>query len=743
LKRSRRRTPAYLLATASAALAVLAIGRLQPPALDDLRNFVFDSFQRLAPRPYDPGLPVRVVAIDEESLAAFGQWPWPRTRLAELVDKLAAAGAAAIAFDIVFAEADQTSLDHFVRQLPDSAAKAEIAAAVARAIPNDRLFAQAIAAAPVALGLTLSGSGSKRAPPQKAGVAIAGDDPAAFLANFPAAVAPIEELAEAARGLGATNWAPDRDGVVRRIPLLGIGPGGVTPSLALEALRVAQGASTIVIRSSNASGETAFGRQTGVNAVKVGAFEIAVGAAADIRPRYGAEAAERLLPAAAVLQGRAPREELEGRIVFIGTTAVGLGDIRATPLQPTIAGVEIHSQILESLLSGALLSRPDWASGLELVAAALTFILVASLLLLVSPLTSSLAAIALIVAMFTSSFFAFDRLGLLVDAAFPSLSVALAYGVGAVTLWRHDQAARRHVHMAFGKFIAPAVVEGLVEHPERLVLGGETRELTVLFSDLRDFSSISEGMSAQELTHFMNAYLTPMTDAILDREGTVDKYIGDAIVAFWNAPLDVADHPRKAVRAALDMRAALAHFNAERAANAAREGRAYGRAAMGIGLNLGPCSVGNMGSTRRFDYSILGDVVNLTSRLEGLCKWFRVDILASGALRDAVAEFAWLDLGEAIVVGRSTPTRIFALAGDASFAAGEGFGEWRDAHVTMMRYHAEWDFARARAAAASLRTRVEPHWIGCYMALEQRFAGFDTAPPPTTGRAPIWTMDSK
>ncbi|WP_159732482.1 CHASE2 domain-containing protein [Methylosinus sp. Ce-a6] len=742
MKRSRRGTPAYLFATAAAALAIFALGRLQPPALDDLRNFAFDAFQRLAPRPYDPGLPVRVVAVDEESLAAFGQWPWPRSRLAELVDKLAEAGAAAVVFDIVFAESDQTSLDRFVRRLPDGPAKAEIAAVVARMVPNDRLFARSLAEAPAALGLTLSGAGSKRVPPQKAGVAVAGDDPAAFLANFSAVVAPIEELAEAARGLGATNWAPDRDGVVRRIPLLATGPGGVTPSLALEALRVAQGASTIIIRSSNASGETAFGRRTGVNAVKVGAFEIAVGAGADIRPRYSGEAAERALSAAAVLQGRAPREEIDGRILFIGTTAVGLGDIRATPLQPTIPGVEIHAQIVESLLSGALLSRPDWASGLEIVAAGIAFVAVASLLLLVSPLISALATAALIAAMFVSSFIAFDRLGLLVDAAFPSLSVALAYGVGALTLWRHDQAARRHVAMAFGKFIAPAVVEGLVEHPERLVLGGETRELTVMFSDLRDFSSISEGLGAQELTHFMNAYLTPMTDAILDREGTVDKYIGDAIVAFWNAPLDVADHPRKAVRAALDMRAALARFNAERAA-ATREGRAHRPAAMGIGLNLGPCSVGNMGSTRRFDYSILGDAVNLTSRLEGLCKWFRVDILASGAVREAVADFAWLDLGEAIVVGRSAPTRIFALAGDARFAAGEAFAAWRDAHAEMMRYRAEWDFSRARAAALRLKAMVEPPWGGCYMAMEQRFAAFETAPPSTTGGAPIWKMDSK
>lgn len=737
-----RRRWVYAVTSSAAALIVFSFWATQPRLLDDLRNFVFDSFQRLAPRRYDREAPVRVVAIDEESLEAFGQWPWPRTRLAELTDKLATAGAAAIAFDFIFAEPDRLSLEFLVRSLPDSAAKRELVASSASVIPNDRAFAESIAAAPVALGMTLAASSANRPAPQKAGLAVAGDDVTSFLPSFAAIVAPLDVLAEAARGLGVTNWSPDRDQIVRRIPLLGVGPSGVVPSLALEALRIAQGATTYVVRSSNASGEAAFGRHTGVNAIKVGAIEIATGANADIRPRYTFGVPARIVSAAAVLRDRAPREEIDGRIVFVGAEAVGIGDIRATPLEPASAGVEIHAQIVESLLAGELLSRPDWASGLEAVVAFVSFAGVSSLLLVASPVVSAITTFAGVAALFGLSFLAFDRLGLLFDPSFGSLAMVVAYGAGALALWRFDQAAKRHVHAAFGKFVAPAVVDRLIEHPERLVLGGETRELTVLFSDLRDFASLSEGLSAQELTNFMNDYLTPMTDAILESEGTIDKYVGDAIVAFWNAPLDVPEHPRKCALAALEMRKALAAFNDARAARAAETGGVHKPAAMGVGVNLGLCSVGNMGSTRRFDYSILGDAVNLASRLEGLCKWFRADIIVSGAVREAAADLAWLDLGAAIVSGRSSPTPIFVLAGDAAFASGAEFVDWRRAHESMLGHYVAREFSQAAAQAASLRLRLAPQWREFYVGLEERFAALAGARIGDDW-SPVWIFEGK
>lgn len=737
-----RRRHVYLIAMTLAALAVFPAAYFQPRLLDDLRNFVFDSFQRAAPRPYDSQAPVRIVGIDEESLKIFGQWPWPRTRLAELTERLASLGAAAIAFDFIFAEPDRTSFENMLVALPNENLRRDVSRVLSKNPSNDQLFARALGAAPAILGVTLSATGASKGPEPKAGFVTAGDDPAPFLPFFPGIVAPLPLLAQAAHGLGATNWLPDRDQVVRRALLFGAGPFGLVPSLAMEALRVAQGETTYVLRSSNASGETAFGRSTGMNAVKIGAFEIATGPNGEVRPRYTGVSPERTLSAAAVLQGRADKSDIEGRIVFVGAKAAGLGDIRATPLEPAVSGVDIHAQIVESLVSGGLLSRPDWAFGLEYILAALCFIGVAFLLLHASPLASALMAAALVAVLFGAGFFLFEKRGLLLDPGFPSAAIVVSYLVGASTLWRFEQAAKRHVHQAFGKFVAPAVVDRLADNPDRLVLGGETRELTVLFCDLRDFSALSEGMSAQELTQFMNDYLTPMTDAILEREGTIDKYMGDAILAFWNAPLDVEAHPRKAVEAALAMRGELAKFNAARARKAAEAGRAHRPAAMGLGLALGPCSVGNMGSNRRFDYSILGDIVNLASRLDGATKTFGVDIVAASAVRNAAPDFAWLDLGEVVVMGRNAPTPVAALAGDAEVARSSDFIDWRDKHEAMLGHYAARRFCEAVEAAQELSAKVAPQWRSLYIIFEKRFVALRDA-QLLNDWSPIWVLDSK
>jgi adenylate cyclase len=737
-----RRRHVYFIALTISALAVFPAAFVQPRLLDDLRNIAFDSFQRAAPRTYDSQAPVRVVAIDEESLAAFGQWPWPRTRLAELTNRLVALGASAIAFDYIFAETDRTSVESVLALVPNESVRRDLSRTLAKTPTNDQTFARSIAAAPVILGMALANSGKPVEAPQKAGFVTAGDDPAPFLPNFSTIVAPISLFAQPARGLGATNWLPDRDQVVRRVLLFGAGPFGLVPSLALEALRIAQNETTYVIRSSNASGETAFGRRTGVNAVKVGAFEIPTGPNGEVRPRYSPASSARNISAAAVLGGRVDRSDVEGRIIFVGEKAAGLGDIRATPLDPSVAGVDIHAQIVESLVSGSLLSRPDWAFGLEFLGALLFFICVGVLLLRASPLLSAIVAAAMVAALFGGSFYLFEEHGLLLDPAFPAVAIVLSYLVSASTLWRFEQAAKRHVYQAFGKFVAPAVVDHLAEHPERLVLGGETRELTVLFCDLRDFAGLSEGMSAQELTRFMNDYLTPMTDTILAHEGTIDKYMGDAILAFWNAPLDVAAHPTKALEAALTMRAELAVLNEARAAQARESGRVRGPVAMGVGLALGPCSVGNMGSVRRFDYSILGDTVNLASRLEGAAKSLRTDIVVAGELRDAAPDFAWLDLGEIVVVGRTTPTAIAAIAGDAKYAQSYEFRDWKKKHDAMRGAYQAARFADAATAAAELAVRAAPGRRDLYIVLEKRFAALRDA-PLSKDWSPIWVLDSK
>lgn len=736
---SRRRV--FIIATIVAAALVLPWGLLQPRPLEDLRNHVFDNFQRISPRVYDPETPARVVGVDEESLKAYGQWPWPRTRVAELVERLRDLGAAAIAFDFIFSEADRASARALVDAVPDLRLRAEISRLAAKAPDSDAVLAAALRRAPVALGATLALEGARNFP-AKAGFVSAGDDPAPFLVSFPAAVLPLPSLVENAQGLGATNWLPDRDLVVRRVPLLTRVGQSLAPSLALEALRVAQGEQSFVVRSSNASGETAYGAKTGVNAIKVGAFQIATGPAADVRPRYSFSNPARDISARAVLERRVPRSEIEGRIIFVGALAVGLGDVRATPLEAVVPGVDVHAQIVESLTTGALLSRPDWAPGLEFFVAFAAFVLTMPLLFVAPPFVSAAFPPLAVAGLFGASFYFFEKQGLLLDPAYPSLVVVGSYVVGAVTLWRAETLARRQVRRAFGKFVAPAVVDRLAEHPERLVLGGETRELTVLFSDLRNFSGISEGMSARELTQFMNDYLTPMTDAILECEGTVDKYMGDAILAFWNAPLDIADHPRKAVRAALAMRAALARLNETRARAARAEGRSHVEAAMGLGLHLGPCSVGNMGSIRRFDYSILGDNVNLASRLEGASKAFATDIIVSSAIRDVVPDMAWLDLGRIVVVGRSEATHVFALAGDAEFTQSDTYVRWRTAHDEMREEYEMGRFAAAAARASALAQSVPGAWASLYVALEKRYSGLAREGLQESWSS-IWNLQSK
>lgn len=730
-----------LFATLLAALLTLPWGYWPPRVLEDVRNMVFDEFQRMKPRPYDPEAPVRVVGIDEDSLKAFGQWPWPRTRVAELVDRLREYGAGAIVFDVIFSEPDQASARMIVEAMPDARLRAEVSKIVARAPDNDAIFAKAIGRAPVVLGATLTEQGNN-AFPAKFGLVAAGDDPAPFLIEIPSALLPLQALVAQAKGLGVTNWLPDRDLVVRHVPLMLRAGNSVAPSLPLEALRVAQNEPSIVVRSSNASGEGAYGVKSGVNAVKVGQFQIATGPEADIRPRYSLRDPARVISARAVLDGSVPPGEIAGRIVFVGALAVGLGDVRATPLEPVVPGVEVQAQIAEALISGSLLSRPDWAKGLERIVALVVFASTMLMLFLAPMAASALFAPLLVAMLFAASFYMFETYGLLIDPAYPALVGIGAFVIGTVaSLWR-ESIARRQVRNAFGKFVAPAVVDRLAENPERLVLGGETRELTVLFSDLRNFSGLSEGMSARELTQFMNDYLTPMTDAILEYEGTVDKYMGDGIVAFWNAPLDVGDHPRKAIMAALKMRAALVAFNARRAVAAHAAGRAHAEASMGCGLNLGPCSVGNMGSARRFDYSILGDHVNLASRLEGASKILGADILVSSAVRDAAPEMAWLDLGRIVVVGRTEPTRVYALAGDESVAASREYALWRSGHEEMRLDYEAGRFAAATAHAGEFVRTLPGLWGSLYMNLEKRYAGLARDGVPD-GWTPVWSLTSK
>jgi adenylate cyclase len=693
----------YALTTATACALALLAGVVGAPTRAVMQNLVFDQYQRWKPRPYAFDQPVRIVAIDEESLKRLGQWPWQRERLAALVDALKNAGAAAIAFDFLFSEKDRADTG-----------------AAAGATPDD-VFARAIDGAPVVLGSFVSEAPNGAGGSLKAGFVTAGDDATKFLTPSPGALAPLSQLAQHAAGVGFLNWRPDHDRVVRRVPLILNVDGALHPSLAMEALRVAQGASTYIVKSSNASGETAFGEVYGVLEIRNGNLTIDTDPAGDIRVYFARPDPRRSIPAWKALEPGADLSDLRGTIVFVGATASLLSDIVATPLSPSMPGVEAHAQIVEQLLSGQTLRRPDWAPSAEWMATAVICAALVVTTWFLGPYLAALAFAAVVGAIGAVSWFAFSRHGLLIEPTYPAFSAAAVYFTGVSTLYavkRHQESA---IRSAFGRFVSPAVVARLAEMPGALELGGLQRELTLLFCDIRSFTTISEGFDAQGLTHFLNQYLTPMTDAILDREGTIDKYMGDAIMAFWNAPLDDPDHAAHAVASALAMRETLVMLNEDWRGRAEAEQRAFKPVRFGVGLNTGEACVGNLGSLRRFDYSAIGDEVNVASRLEGACKIFQVDIIGSETTRAEASDFAWLEIDSVLVKGKTRPVGLYALAGDKTLAASEEFAELTRLHAAMLSAYRNRDFAAAVALAKEAAPLAPAAVRGLYSYNLRRF----------------------
>jgi adenylate cyclase len=346
--------------------------------------------------------------------------------------------------------------------------------------------------------------------------------------------------------------------------------------------------------------------------------------------------------------------------------------------------VEIHAQLLEHILDGQSLVRPDIADGIELLVMVLLSLVMIFVLPFVPAVVGAVIGGVCVVGLSAGSWWAFAQRGLLLDPVYPSLSAGAVFLAGVLALYGLKQSQERHVRQAFGRFVSPAVVQRLAENPDKLILGGENRELTLLFCDLRSFTTLSESFDAHGLTRFLNEYLTPMTDAVLDRGGTVDKYMGDAIMAFWNAPLDDPDHARNSAMAALAMRAALVKLNARWQAEAAARHKPFPEVRFGVGLNTGVCCVGNLGSARRFDYSAIGDDVNVASRLEGATKFLGVDIAANEATRDEAPDLAWLEIDKVMVKGKTLPITAYALVGDERVAQSRGFKALSERHEAML-----------------------------------------------------------
>src|SRR5882724_7472344 len=704
-------------------LVGLAALRIADPApIEELRVRTFDTFQLIEPR-VKTARPVAIVDIDEKSLAKLGQFPWPRTRIADLVTHLTRLGAVVIAFDTIFSESDRLN--------PDVAAETfrnldEETRAKLRALPsNDQIFADAMRRSRVVLGesgLPYVLSEYDNTLPLT-GLAMLGEEPRPFLLNFPGLLRNIHVLEQAAAGRGLFTIKTERDGIVRRVPMMMQAQGATMPSLSFEVLRVATGTDTIFIKSEKA----------GIKSIAVKGFEVPTDRNGQLWVHFARHDPSIYVPAVDVLEGRVAPERIARKLVLIGTSAVGLLDLKTTPIDPVMPGVEVHAQVLESALTRAVLSQPNYGIVVELCAAIVLGLLVIAFAPMFGPIT--LVAVGGLFAslLVGTSWYFYSEQRLLIDFTYPLLSTTAIYLTLIFSSFVREQAQRRQIRSAFSQYLSPALVEQLAQSPEKLVLGGEEREMTIMFSDVRGFTTISESFKhdPQGLTKLMNRFLTPLTNAILARKGTIDKYMGDAIMAFWNAPLDDKEHQLNACEAAVDMLERIDVLNKQREFEAKEGGHVYIPLNVGVGLNTGTCVVGNMGSDLRFDYSVLGDSVNLASRLEGQSKEYGFPIIVGSKTALAVKDkFAILELDFIMVKGKKEPEVIYAIAGREDTAQSARFQRLRNLTIEMLACYRSRDWDGALAAIERGRRTDEAHTLARLFDLyEVRILAYQASPP--------------
>lgn len=709
----RRLLPAFVGLVIVVLLTLLRIG--DPFPVQVAREIGFDTYQRLHPRP-DAELPVRVIDIDEASLGALGQWPWPRDRLATIADRLGELGAAAIGFDILFPEADRMSPKRLAATLPG---------VDATSLPDyDAIFAASLSRTPSILGFSRTPDGQLLSGAAKGGFAVSGPDPSASIPYLTGVAAPLPALRDAAPGLAAVSLNTElSSSAVRRLPLLWTNGSHLFPTLSLETLRIAFGLSGIVV-----FGDTA--EEGYVEGVRVGDLTIPTTSGGDLWLYYSRPDPKLSISAKDLLgpQFRALRDRIEGHIVLIGTSASGLLDLHTTTLGDNVPGVTIHAQAIEQILSGNYLTRPDWVQGLEWFEFMMLGLVLVLVVLTLGPIAGLAAGFASLVASVGLSWWLFINQGIMLDPSFPLIGLTLTY-LGLVFLrFLTTDVQKKQIRRAFGYYVAPSLLSEIEKNGDRLKLGGEMRRVSVMFSDMRGFTSLSEKLQPQQILAILNTLFGALGAEIVGKYGTIDKFIGDAIMAFWNAPVDVEGHEERSLEAALGMRRRLAELNDRDAFGLEAAGTSVDRLGIGIGLSTGEALVGNMGLETRFDYSALGDTVNVASRVEGCCKEVGYDIVVADPLRRAAPDFAMLEAGAVALKGKAERVPIHILVGDKALAETGTFRLLRQSHSEALAALRDGrDVRGAIAECTALGLQIEPGLKGFYEHLAARAADFRAA----------------
>ncbi|CAN7551725.1 CHASE2 domain-containing protein [Polaromonas sp. LjRoot131] len=675
---------------------VLRVGVLQ--RLDDI---IYDARLR-ATMPHTLDERIVIVDIDEKSLAEVGRWPWGRNRLAELVEELQdRQKTALLGFDVVFAEADESSGLKRLKQLAQAELKdqpgfSEKLNQLQASLDYDAVFAKAIEKRPVVMGYYFTSDRDGRVngvlpAPVMDSAALAGR-PIKFT-SWNGYGANIELLAKAAPLGGFFNSITEGDGVVRSIPLLAEYKGQYYESLALAMFRMLVGLPRVEpgfppekFLTRNYQGlESILLKQGGkVLAIPV---DDRVATLVPFRGNGGANGGSfRYISAADVLAKRLAPGSLKDKIVLVGTTAPGLLDLRVTPVGETYPGVETHANVISGFLDGKVFVKPDYAVGFEIVILLLSGLTLAFALPLLSASRAVLVSLAVTAAIAGLNFWLYAGYGLVLPLASALVMALTAFALNMSYGYFVESRSKRELANLFGTYVPPELVDEMVKDPDSYSMTATTKELTVMFCDMRGFTKMSETMEPTQLQALLNSVFSRLTDLIRGNRGTIDKYMGDCVMAFWGAPVDTPDHAALAVKTALEMSNAVRKINEEHKAKGLPE------IGIGIGLNTGTMCVGDMGSDIRRSYTVIGDAVNLGSRLEGLSKTYGVDIVVSESTRKLAGDFAWQELDKVRVKGKDQAVAIFWPLAPADRIDKDSSAELKTWGMALKAYRAQdWD----------------------------------------------------
>jgi adenylate cyclase len=733
-----------LLGVAIIVLFVAHAGSLQGFRLGvvtRLDHILYDMRLRLtAPGGVDDR--IVILDIDERSLAApeLGRWPWPRDVQAAIVRKLFDKYQVAIVgFDVVNGEPDRSSGLPVLETLASSELKdvAEFHDILSRIRPNldhDAVFAQALKGRPVVLSYYFTRPGAEKngALPEPVldesifkGRDIKFERFSGYGGNLPT-------FQSAALAAGHFTTLADEDGIVRRVPMLAEFEGKYYEPLSLAIFRALAGFPKV--KAGFAPDHFLSRGYTGLEWLDVGPRRVPVDEnVAALVPYRGRQQSFPYVSMADVYFDKTPVETLKGRIVLVGTSAPGLVDLRSTPVGATFPGVEVHANLIAGMLDGTIKERPPYTVGAEVIMLSVFGLVLAIALPLLSPLRSTILFLAVLTSAVTLNFAVWTSGNTALPLAATMLMIISLFVLDMSYGYFVETRSKRQFTELFGQYVPPKLVDEMAKDPTQYSMEGKNEVLTVLFTDIRGFTTISESLDPRTLAAFLNEFLTSMSYVIQANRGTVDKYMGDAIMAFWGAPVPSAEHAREAVRTALAMQAEVPRLNERFKA------RGWPAVSIGIGLNSGPMSVGDMGSKIRRAYTVMGDAVNLASRLEGLTKYYGVGIIVGHATREATPGIVYRELGRVRVKGKEEPVAIFEPIGAEGEVARERLEELKLWAQALKSYRArQWD--QAELNLFNLK-RLYPD-AQLYSFYADRVARYRVQ-PPEDGWSGVDNFDSK